>query len=212
MIFVLSVNDFEVFIFQSFPALDQEAVRVIVTSADITLFSGRNQAANNGATGTDDAFRGVAAEAIRITAQVDADAVYLQLLADVAGNDVGVVAAFGEVIICAVGRAVSQVKRFTKACLVGFIVWRQGKKKLVEGFDMIARFDGDIILAVRGDGIQHLAVEQDYDAALDGGNQCPALVNRKTHVYIGTEYHHYGKSADMLKCRFEVFKFLEHTI
>src|SRR3569833_1283532 len=90
MIFLLSVNDFEVFIFQSFPALDQEA--------------------------------------IRITAQVDADAVYLQLLADVAGNDVGVVAAFGEVIICAFGRAVSQVKRFTKACLVGFIVGRQGKK------------------------------------------------------------------------------------
>src|ERR1700761_4974655 len=82
----------------------------------------------------------------------------------------------------------------------------------MECSDMIAGLHGNVILAVSGDGVQHLAVEQDIHPALDRRDQGAALIDGVAYRQKGTEYHDDGKCADVLKGRLQVFEFFEHTI
>lgn len=116
------VNDFDVFIFQRAPALDQEAVGIVIAPADVPQFTGSDQAARDRTAGPYDVLGRIAAESIGIAAQVYADTVDLEFLADVPGNDVRVIAAFAQIVVSPFSRLVREVKRLAQIGLIGFII------------------------------------------------------------------------------------------
>ena len=187
-------------------------MRVIVTAGYIAEFPFGDQAACHGAGGANNALCRVAFKSIGIAAQVNRYAVNLDLLADIPGDDIGIVAALCQVIIFLFCRFIGEVKRFGQVGLDDFIIRVKRKEKLMERPDMVTRLYCDIVLSVGGKSFQRLPVKQDIQLVLSTGDE---LLSGIFIIAQGNKIPYDqddGKTANMLEGGFDIFHFFKHGL
>ena len=106
---LVSVLYADVFIIQRGPLFDQEAVRIIITTGDIAQVTCCEQAPVNDTGCSYQPLGSVAAERIGVAVDIQCDAIYSDLLTDIARDDVGVVAGFSQVVILHFGTAICEI-------------------------------------------------------------------------------------------------------
>ena len=122
------VDDFEVFVFQGMPALDQKTMRVVIAAGNIPQFPFGDQAAGNRARCAYNALPGIAFKRIGVKPQIDRHAVYVDLLADISGDNIGVITIFTQVIIFFFSGLIGQVKGFGQVIADNLIIGVKRKK------------------------------------------------------------------------------------
>lgn len=183
---------------------------VIVRTGHVAQVALRHQAAVNRGTGTHQFFGRIAFEVKRVLVYVQLDAVYLHLLADIPGDQVGIKTAFFEVIILRFRTAVRQVQGFGNGRLYLFIVGTEVKKVLVEYFDVIPRLYRRVRFGIGGKSFQRLAVCQDINMVFKVGRGLVAFVNRITGDDDTGDDQQIAEAFDMLKSGIDIFELTKH--
>lgn len=200
----------QVLVLQYFPALDQEAVRVVVRAGNVAQVALCDQAACYRGAGADELFGGEAFKLKWVPAHVEPDAVHRYLLADIAGDQVGIEAIFAEVVILAFGTFIGEVKRFANRRLDLLVVGVKRKEILVESADMIPGLDRDIGLAVGSERFQRLAVREDIDMTAEVRRRAVALPYRKTTYNGAGNYQQIAEPFDMPESGIDIFEMCKH--
>ena len=113
-------------------------MRVIIRPADVTQPSFRDQVPRHDAGRPDDLLGPITAEIKGVASGIQGNAVHRDLLADIAADDIGIIAALFQVIVQPLGRSVRQVKRLRNIGLDDPLIRVKREKSQVKGTDMVA--------------------------------------------------------------------------
>jgi len=186
---VLSRFDFEVVVVKYRPAFDEETVRIVVRPGGVPQPALCQQGSRCDAGWPDDPFGGVATEMKGITVRAQGDAVHGDLLADIAGDDTGVVAVLPKVVGDPQRRGVREIERTGEVGPDHFFIRVQGEEILVKVADMVAGFGGYVLLPVGGYRLKRLACRQDVYFFVGMG-----------YGTIGYQYHKSGEEKTAYHC------------
>ena len=206
----LPAFDFDVFVFEGGPAFDEESVGIVVGAAGIAEPAFCDEVAGDEAGGADDLLGGPASEMEGIGLHVEVDAVDGDLLADITGDDAGIVAVLFQVVIETFGRAVCQVEGAGDIARDHFLVGVEGEKIVEEAADMVAGFYGYILFAVGGECFERFAGREDIDPALRLCHHTEGLPGDKAGGGEAADDHQDAEEADMLEGGFQVLCFGKH--
>ena len=106
----LSFFDFIVFVFQDVPSFDEESVGIVIRPAGIAKPAFREQVPGDDTGGTGYFLGSLASEMKGVGLHIEVDAVNGDFLADIAGDNAGVVAVFFQVVIETFRRAICEVE------------------------------------------------------------------------------------------------------
>lgn len=171
---IVSQFDREVFVLEYFPVLNEKTVGIFVADSaqhpDGTF--GNKRACENTGFSDDPEFP-VIPKIIGRLAGVNQDAVGIEyLLADVAADNIGVVAGFREIIVLLLGIIIRKVKSSCEVALDDLFVGLQGVEVEMEHFYVVPDLDRKRVFPIDGDSIDKLAVNQEINfmpVALQGG-------------------------------------------
>jgi hypothetical protein len=151
------------------------------------------------------------AEVKWIAPGIQRNAVYRNLLADIAADDVRIITALFQVIIEPLRRSVRQIEGLGDIGLNDPLIRIKRKKGQVKGSNMVAGLDRNIVLAVAGKGFECLTAGQDINFPL---GRC--YISMGFVGDIATE----GKRAqddqdteetNLLEGGFNIFRFHKHV-
>jgi len=185
-------------------------MRVVIRAGNVPQIALRDQAARYRGCGTDEFFRGKAFEVIGIAVHIQSHAVHFHLLADVAGNEVGVITGFFEVIVSRLGRSVCEVQGFGDIRFYDFIVRVQCKKMVVEHFNVIPDLYRDVLPAVRGKGFKGFAIGQYVNMVPVIGRTLVAFPDGEATDRNAGGDEQVAEQLDVPECRVDVFELCEH--
>ena len=201
----------QVGVLDDFPVLDQKAVGVGVGAAvQVAHHALADEPTEGGAAGADELLAGVAGEAVRVAVQLQADAVDLDLLGDVGGDQAVVVARFAQVVVLLFGAFIGQVQGPGDGGLDGLFIRGQAEEVLVEGADVVAQLDRQVGLFVRGDGLQQLAVVEQVAPLLGLVDDPGVGVDHVTGGGQVGQDQRDAERADVAEGGVDVFELAEH--
>src|SRR5690242_12266915 len=99
------MDHFDILVLQDLPAFDQEPVRIVIAPGYVAQITFSDQPADYRRRCPDQPLGGVTPKIVRIAIRADNYTVDRDPLADVAGDEGGIIAAFPEVVIFPFGRA-----------------------------------------------------------------------------------------------------------
>ena len=185
-------------------------MRVIVRTARIAQPALRNQIPRHDTGCPDDLLGSKTAEIKRIGSGIQCNAVHRDFLADIARNNICVIATLFQVIIEPLGRSVRQVEGFSDISLDHPFVRVQGKKVQVKGGNVVAGLYRDVIPPVAGKGFQRFAAGQYVNLFLGRGDFLMRLIGHVAAENKGADDDEKAKKTDLLKGGLDILWFGKH--
>ena len=171
----------------------------------------RYQLAGNQRGWPDNALRSLAPEIKGIGVGVQRDAVYPDLLVDIARYDPGIETIFFQVVVQSFGRAVCEIECTGQVGIDYLFVRRQREEAFMETSDMIPCLHRDILFPVTGQRFQHPAAGEYIDPVLSPLCHPQHSSDDKAGQPCTREQKQNRKKTDMLKSRFYIFCCWKHT-
>ncbi len=185
-------------------------MRIVVRSVDVAQFTFGHQTPEHDTGAPGDLQFADAAEQVGMALQIDHYAINAQDLADVARNDVIVIALFLQVIIFALGAGIGQIQGPADTFPDHLVVGIKIEEQLVEGPDMVACLYGNVLPSVGGQCFQSLSTCKHIDLLLHLGNKVQAFEDGKAADRTTGDDRHKTKCPDMPEGRIDIFCFFEH--
>lgn len=183
---------------------------IVLTAGNQTKVSFGDQNSGDNGAGTGEDLLAEVSEMVGWLAQLEENAVLLNFLADVSGDDIGVVVTFPQVVVLTLGRQVCQIECLGGVGFDHFFVRIQSKEKPVESGDVIFGFHFQIFPSVGEQGFQHFSVGQDIDFLLQGISQLLALEKCVTCKEERGDHDYQRKQTDLSEGGVDVLWFFKH--
>lgn len=152
----------------------------------------------------------MAPEVERVRRDVNADTVNGDLLAYIAGDDVGIVSVLAQVVILPFYGAVTEIKCFADILLYRLIVRGQCKEKMMEDPDVVTRLHRDVVFSSCRECFNRFSIGKNIDPLLRALCEMIALVNCIT-AHCSTGKNERGrKEPDVLEGCIDILKLSEH--
>ena len=165
----------EIFVLECGPAFDQKSMGIVVATVNHPepTFGDQGPGCDTGR--PDDALSRPTVEIKGLMVGIELNTIHRDLLTDIAGYDVGIVAGLFEVVIELLSRPVRQIEGLADIGADDFFVGIQREEVLMKAADMVAGLYRDIVAVVGSYGLKRLSIGENPDALLGGVCQADAF-------------------------------------
>ena len=179
---------------------------IVFGPVDVTEIPFRQEQPMQDGSGAQYGLVGMEPKIIGVKGNIEFDAIDLNALADIAGNQAGEIAVLPKVLELLFAGLIDQVQRFAQRSLNALVIGIQIEEIGVERTNMVLRFDRNILLAIGRQGFQRLAVGQDIDLVLRERRQLIAFIEYQSAKTHAANKYRDGKTSHMSESAIQSFQ------